>query len=438
MMTCVKALIEKGGQDLAANWPSAGFTEWCSVDPSRATAIIEISNAGDPLAREFLSFALTAGNMVQQAVRIADAYRDERRVRAIAALGRMNYTDLDAKIALDALKRAIEDQVDDILYATALTSALGIADKAGQEVIEEVADIVKAACAASGPQTQYCCAYVISANTSALNTKILSFLFGILASVPPELKGTLRALDNGLLKLLCSAFGDEAIAFVAKFLTDARGTVGLADFSGFGHRLVTGPHARLHRTLVTWMLMGERTLCEGLANLVNMARKRDLFFDLSIHDFELTAQQKIFLCKKAIGYFFIQPVIAASILLAILRDCDDEVATVVSDLLFDPLLINYGGELKDYLESIPEADPAAKPVRAALDARSQYLSGIRSTGLIRELLPSEHRRQIQRMRLQEQSREIHKQAREQSVFHNLVHRVVLLYGRRSPTYVDHG
>ena len=159
---------------------------------------------------------------------------------------------------------------------------------------------------------------------------------------------------------------------------------------------------------------------------------------MSIHDFELRAEHKIFLCKKAIGYFFIQPVIAASILLAILRDCDDEVATVVSDLLFDPLLINYGGELKDYLESIPEADPAAKPVRAALDARSQYLSGIRSTGLIRELLPSEHRRQIQRMRLQEQSREIHKQAREQSVFHNLVHRVVLLYGRRSLTYVDHG
>jgi hypothetical protein len=436
MMKCVKALVEKGGQDLAAGQPNAAFRKWCSADLSRATAIIESSEADNPLASDFLPFALTAGNMVQEAIRIADAYRDERRIRAIAALGRMDYANLDsARGALSALMRAIGDQVDDILYANTLTSALGIADKAGQAVIDGAADIVKAVCDAPGSQTQYCCAYVISVSNSALNTKILSFLFGALASVAPELKGTLRALDNGLLKLLGTALGDEAIAFVAKFLTDAHGTVSLADFSGFSHSLVTGPRARLHRTLVTWMLKGQRTLCEGLANLVNIGGKKDLFFDLSIHDFELTAEQKIFLCKKAIGYFFIQPVIAASILLAVLRNCEDKVATAVSDLLFDPLLINYRGELKDYLESIPEADPAGKPVRTALDAGSQYLSALRSIGLIREFLPSEHCRQIQRMQLQEQSSEIHKQAWEQSVFHNLVHRVVLLYGRRSLTYV---
>ena len=284
MMTCVKALIEKGGQDLAANQPNAGFTEWCSVDLSRATAIIESSDADDPLAREFLSFALTAGNTVQQAIRIADAYRDERRVRAITALGRMNYTDLDsARIALDALKRAIDDRVDDILYANTLSSALGIADKAGPAALDAAAEIVKAVCATPGPQTQYCCACVISVNSSAINTTMLSYLFGALASIPPELKGTLKALDNGLRKLLDTAFADEAIAFVEKFLSDADRTVTLADLPNFSHNLVNEPHGRLHRAFVTWMLSGKRPLCEGLAHLVNTTRKRDLFFDLSIH-----------------------------------------------------------------------------------------------------------------------------------------------------------
>ena len=436
MMKCVKALVEKGGQDFAAGLPNAAFRKWCSADLSRAAAVIESSEADDPLACDFLPFALAAGNMVQQAIRIADAYRDERRVRAIVALSSIDYADLDsATAALGALKRAMDDRVDDVLYANILIAALGIAEKANSGLVDKVSEIVKAVCTAPGPQTQYCCAHAISANSSVLNPAILDSLFGALASIPPELKGTLRALDNGLLKLLGTAFADEAIAFIAKFLTDAEGTVALADFPGLGNNLVTGPHGRFHRTLVRWMLSGKRPLCEGLAHLVNMARKRDLFFDMSMHDFELTPQQKIFLCKKAIGYFFVQPVIAASILVAVLRDCDNEVATAVSDLLFDPLLINYRGELKDYLESIPQADPAAKPVRAALDAGSQYLSGLRSTGLIRELLPAEHRRQIERMRLREQSREIHKQAREQSVFHNLVHRVVLLYGRRSLTYV---
>jgi hypothetical protein len=437
MVKCVNALVEKGGQDLAAGQPNAAFREWCSADLSRAAAIIESSEAGDPLATDFLPLALTAGNMVQEAIRIADAYRDERCVRAIAALGRMDYTDLDStRTALDALKRAIGDRVDDILYAKALSSALSIADKAGSAVAVGAADIVRAVCAAPpGPQTQYCCAHVISANSSALSTKILTSLLSTLSPIPPERKGTLRALDNGLVKLLGTAFADAAIAFVTKSLTDAQGTLTLADFPDFGHSLVTGPPARLHRAFVTWMLGGARTLCEGLAGLVNIARNRDLFSDLSIREFELTAVQKIFLCRKAIGYFFIQPVIVASVLVAVLRDCDDEVAKAVSDLLFDPLLINYRRELRSYLESISEADPAAKPVRAALDAGSHYLSELRSIGVIKELLPSEHQRQIERIRLQEQAREIHKEAREQSVFHNLVHRVVLLYGRRSLTYV---
>jgi hypothetical protein len=438
MMASVKTLIEKGGQDLAATWPNAGFTEWCSADLSRARAIIESAEADDPLAREFLPFALAAGNMVREAIRIADAYRDERRVRAIAALGRMNYIDLDsARSALDVLKRAIVGQADDILYANILTSVLGITDKAGPEVADTAAEIVKAVCAAPGPQTQYCCAYVISANTSAINERMLSFLLAALTSIAPELKGTLNALDAGLCKLLDSAFADEAITFVKKLLSDADGNVTLADFPGFSQKLVNEPYGRLHRALVAWMLSGKRTLCEGLHHLVNSTRKRDLFFDLPIRDFALTTLQKIFLCRKATGFFFFKPVIAASILVAVLRDCDNEVAKAVSDLLFDPLLINYRGELKEYLEGLSDADPAAKPVRTALDACSQYLSELRSTGVIKELFPSEHHRQIERMRLQEQSREIHRHAQQQSVFYNLVHRSVLLYGRRSLAYVDH-
>jgi hypothetical protein len=341
-----------------------------------------------------------------------------------------------ARNALDALKRVIVDQVDDILYANTLTSALGITDKAGPGVADTATEIVQAVCAAPGQHTQYCCAYVISANTPAINAKMLSFLLGALASIAPELKGTLKALDAGLCKLLDSAFADEAIAFVKNLLSDAGGTVALADFPSFSQKLVNEPYGRLHRALVAWILSGERTLCEGLCHLVNATSKRDLFSDLPIRDFELTAVQKIFLCRKAIGYFFLKPVIAASIVVAVLRDSDNEVGKAVSDLLFDPLLINYRGELKHYLEGLSDADPAAKPVLAALEAGSRYMGELRSTGVIKELFPSEHHRQIERMRLQEQSREIHKQAQEQSIFYNLVHRSVLLYGRRSLAYVD--
>lgn len=436
MMACVKALVEQGGNDLAANQPNAAFREWCAVDLSRAIAVIDSAEVGDPLASKFMTLALTAGDMIERAISVVEKYRDERRVSAVAALGRMNYTDLNsARSALDALRQALDDQADDILCANVLSAALGIVEKAGPEAVAVAEDIVKAGCAVPGPQTQYCCARGLWAHPSSINATILTSMFEALSSINPEHKGILEELDMGLRSMLDTTFSEQAINFVEKVFGLADGRLTLADFPNFGHDLITGSRDRIHGTLVKWMLSGDRILCDGFANLLRGREKNDQFFDLEIYGYELTPVQKTFLCRKAIGYFFYQPVIAASIIVAILRDCDDDVASAVSELLFDPLLINYGGEIRDYLDGISEADPAFKSVQVALGSASQYLSELHSIGVIKELHPSEHQRQIERMRLQEQSRQIHKQAEEQSLFRNLVHRSVLLYGRRSLMYV---
>jgi len=55
---------------------------------------------------------------------------------------------------------------------------------------------------------------------------------------------------------------------------------------------------------------------------------------------------------------------------------------------------------------------------------------------LKELHPSEHRRQLERIRQADFNREVMKKAEKLSVFRDLVHRSVLLHGSHSVTYVQ--
>jgi hypothetical protein len=71
-----------------------------------------------------------------------------------------------------------------------------------------------------------------------------------------------------------------------------------------------------------------------------------------------------------------------------------------------------------------------------LEANEHYLANLDGTGDIRELHPSEHNRQIERIRFFDRMRRIRKTAEQESIFLSLVRRSVILYGRRSITYIE--
>jgi hypothetical protein len=156
--------------------------------------------------------------------------------------------------------------------------------------------------------------------------------------------------------------------------------------------------------------------------------------DLSAAVATFDSPEQIFVCRKAIGYFFLRPRVAGSVLVSVLRVCDDQTADIVRALLSDPLLVNYGRTIVDYLRNIEVADPAYQHIQLALKSAEQYLEELGSAGLIKELHPSERERQLEHLCFADQTREAHKQAMEQSVLLSLVHRSVILYGKRSLTY----
>lgn len=60
LMECCRILVEKAGTDLAANQPNGAFRTWCKNNPSQAATIIRDAQAGDALAKQFVTFALQA------------------------------------------------------------------------------------------------------------------------------------------------------------------------------------------------------------------------------------------------------------------------------------------------------------------------------------------------------------------------------------------
>jgi hypothetical protein len=108
----------------------------------------------------------------------------------------------------------------------------------------------------------------------------------------------------------------------------------------------------------------------------------------------------------------------------------------MANILFDPLLINYSGELSDWLsERAKDASDPAQPVIVDLLSRLEaYIDGLRKAGRIKELRPSERERLIENHRQHESMRQAYKQAEKKSVFMSIVSRSVLLYGTRSISY----
>ena len=260
----------------------------------------------------------------------------------------------------------------------------------------------------------------------AMSSDVIGALLTALVDVNPNNTGTINELDRGLQTLLTSGHADEALAFVEMLLSHPGNPLGLESFDSFTHALTTGPAERLSHVVTRWLILGKPKLCEGLASVLGTL-DRDQPLTLSPSDLARLPDELARLSERAVGFFFMQPNRAASILVGVLGVAPPELADGVEDLLVETILINFGG-VRDYLAGLAAEHPAKARTEAALARNEAYLEALRGVPDIAELRPSEHRREIERLRMSDQMSEALKAARSQSVLFNMVTRQVILHG----------
>jgi hypothetical protein len=438
MMRCVTELVTRGGQDGAANEPNAAFRKWCASAPLRASEIIAAAHKGDELAGHHLSFALEAISDLTEARRMALEYEDDRRQAAIAALGRIDHSNSESCAETIAVFNALLDSgISDAIRASVLHSAMGILARGSDISPVDANALISRLVMNPGKFTIHQCARALWACREALTQDIVTFLLDALGHLESTNKGTVEELDLGLQVLLELGYDDEAVSFVTKLLSRPDDDLELETLDSFTRTLLSGSPDLFSRVVVRWLELGAPRLCGGLANAIQGKGLDGAPLSLKAADLAISPAAQLFICRKAVGWFFFKPTTAASVLVSVLRVCDAGTAEEVQKLLVDPLLQNYGG-VREYLEGLAPDDAAKEAITWALAQNEAYLDAQRSIPFIVELQPSEHHRRIEHLRISDQMRDAHKQAESRSVFLSLVSRSVLLYGNRSLSFVDDG
>lgn len=447
VMDCVLHLVNEAGQDMAAGRLFAPFIDFCAAEPSRPKESLErIETSIDQLV-DLLVPTIVAGARIDaelylnEAIRLTGHENIEIRRRAIFSLGRIRIAQGSnlCELALTCIELSLSRETDDQLLGNLIGTAFSLY-QCKESQLERIIDSIKLALSPGGDYGLHAASELFGFHFDELPEPLLDVLLDHLRRAKPQNKGTIDNIDYGLVKLLDREHPTKGIQFLESLLLANPNELSLDAFDSATRKLIDNPHDQLNRLLTRWFLRGDRVLCEGIHAIVNHAHDHSLL--LSVDPSELDSSDPlriIFLARKAIGYLFFMPVTAASIIISLIQQTTEhETIQKLSDLLFDPLLINYPGKVNEYLieQKVRESEKVRSAAEAVLKASEDYFDMLKSTGVIQELHPSQAQRDVYRGHFSRLMSESMKEAEKESVFFSLISKSVLLYGRTSIGYVD--
>jgi len=444
LMGAVSGLVNTGGEDMAANMPNAAFRDWCAAKPERPDTVLALIEADAEGAKHNLTFALEAGaaSDLERYVRKAIAYLQQvpdLRLGALTALARIDVS-TDAALARDAMTAVVAllvDGVDEMLATHVFAAVVGLY-KRSPDVLHDAAFAAMREAVQNGSDgALHQCASVLFNERTKLSEPIVELLLTALEGLNPKNLGTINSLDVALSELIKAGKGQRVSEFLESVLLQHPDELSMKNFDSVGYALMMSDRALCDDIVVRWLLSGKSSLASEISEVIGSTGNDPATFDIDIKPYSLSDTEAIFLARKAVGWFFFRPITAASLIICILRTVKGQTANDIGDLLFEPLLLNYSGELREYLgKKLKGPRDKAKPqIRRALGKLEAYMSGLQNAGFIDELAPSERERLIEQQQQNERMRQIQKQAEASSVLLSFVSRSIILHGNGSVSYV---
>ncbi|WP_430244911.1 hypothetical protein [Neorhizobium sp. DAR64861/K0K2] len=443
MLAAVKALVARAGEDLASGMPNSAYRAWAEQgDRARATlAIINVQSPEDS-AYVFLGLQALAKSLPNDALIEAIAYLEgptsPGRSAAAKAIGTILLESPETRSrAADALITAA-DTADDNSLGHILTAICEIA-RAHPDMEATAVSLINTAAPRVGEQAIYQLSLELMFYGEELPPRIIAGLTAIMQSVAVANLGTLDNLDTAGAKLVTNGRLDEALALISPLVAAHDELASLEVFDSFSHSLRELAPNQLAKVIIDWLLSLDHHLGQAALSLVsNHLGDAPIILEVDRITVARPDADKILLAHRAIGYLFMHPITAASIVLGLIPALAEARRPVLIELLFDPLLINYSGALADWFSerAKTDSDPMQPIINDLLARLETYIEGLRKAGRAMELRPSERERMIEGNRQQDSMRQVHKEAEKKSVFMSLVSRSVLLYGNRSISYFD--
>jgi hypothetical protein len=446
MVNAVDCLIRAAGNDMAAGLPGNALARWCEADPAHSAEVLRLVNAGHAAARKFVPLALgnataeVRSELLDHLHASANDQTDPLRCNAIFGLGQVVPSNDSEWSALLKTLQAGAESADDLVQAASLAAAAmrlrASAGIHGGDVERVIESAIKPP---NGERLLHQCADSLWLDGEHFSEDLQEKMLEAMLAVDPKNIGTINQLDRALANIVRHGKAAQVATFLAQLLPGHRAAIKLKQFVSTAQAVREQPPADLHDWIVSWLLDGRFELCRHLAAGLFEGQIHERALEIDFSTFGLKPDDFAYLARKAIGYLFLQPLTVASIIASLARSAPLEKQQQLEDLLFDPMLLNYGGFAKDFLEPLSKRkdDRARKMAQNALGRIKTYLADLNAAHDITELRPSERQRQMEWQRHSDMMAEAYRLADQKSVLADLFTRVVVLYGNRSISYIRH-
>lgn len=442
VMDCVAHLCAFNPSAGPANLLLQGFAAFCAKDPLRPAEGLTRIEADLPRYADLLVAVLHAGSQFEpdkyyaEAIRLIERNDPSILCSAVLALGALAAPQLPGTVssALTALERSAENWADEAILAAILKSAVYVEryDSSQEsrviQLIDRIMTVESDALLATATDLMTSVPSGVPIPISARHC-----LLDHLRRMDPKKAALLDQVDVALSRMLLGPERERAIEFIETYL-GTHTELTLARFSNCMREI--SADLRLLGTLLTrWFLRGVHVLRDGVAYMVGSFHGK--WPRLEINPAELPPRDNralIFVARKSVAYLILAPVVAADVLISIMKQTDDEqTLEQLGILLYDPVLMCYPGSALEHVKKQVslESGNAQRVLMAAMKTTEAYFDSLNTIQDVVTLRPSEAQREAEQRRNSRMMAESFKEAQKQSVLFSLVHRSVLLYGQGS-------
>ncbi|USD61327.1 hypothetical protein J4N45_04995 [Vibrio sp. SCSIO 43140] len=441
VLCCLLHLTQQAGRDLAIGGVYGAFERFCRVEahrPSDSVGFIlaqsELSSFAPFLSSSILAYGSDRVNDAIQTTENLIANSNEMvRSQAYFTLGRLKVCETQANVIWELLSSRTCGERESGCCASILRSTINFGD-AFPAYWSQIEDFLITFVEGARPEVLYEISHIVAFQRADLPEGVLELLVKQLANVSPEHKGTIDNVDHILVSLVEK--GDSPLAL--KLLESTLNVgVKLPQLDYFSGELLSKHSNLLNHIVTKWFLSGDSTLCHGVL---------DLLHDVTGKDVELEAEvallgdevKQVFVSRKAVGWLFTRPVAAASFILSIYETASKTTRNELEQVLYEPLLFSYPGELKRFFQSCIDKGFQAHPCERLLGKLQAYHSDIEKVSGLKELMAPRENISVYWKESNKSIQTAYEDASRGSFIDLIATKQTLLYGNSSIFYMQLG
>ena len=435
----VWTLVNKAGSDLVANAPNTELIDWCKANPKKALLIVEEAKSLDEISINHCVFAIQGIDDENLAFDLLQHPENKIRALGLLSLGRVDIKDIIiVQQVINECCTALIKETDQNIRFSAINCAFNTWKRyysiASYRQIEFIEIIILDN---HGDELVQLSASLFHHLYGLIDESIDLILDAITGEVSNPLS-ILIWLDRAISNKSRNWEFNKIVKVFSTQLPKLEKTPELSQFHNFCER-AWEESENTGQLFSDWLSSGQFYLCQFLVDMVSGGSgRKNHIVNISQSRLPDDSIDQIFLARKCVGFLWLHEVTAASILLSIVKNGKKLAREEAEELLYNPLLLSYSGDLRIYLEENrgSSSKRISTTVEKLLKMHEAYLTGLKSARNLVEFIPANEQSHVAALKDYESRKSLQNQVHEKSLFAQIGTRQIMLYGNKNLTFIQ--